>query len=226
VDVAIQAQILDEIHACFPDDGIVAEEGAARDALDHEFVWAVDPLDGTNNFALGIPCFAVSLGILRAGMPYAGVVHDPNTDFTCWATRGRGAFADDRALTLENRPLEPASNIAVRVPLDHRLEPVILDWLRRYKLRGFGSVALHLGYAAIGALDLVVDHKAMVWDVAAGAVILPEAGGVITGPGGEALFPATAGAYRGEPLPFLAGTPSAHAAALAGCRAVRHTAEV
>jgi myo-inositol-1(or 4)-monophosphatase len=226
VDVAIQSRLVERIQARFPADAIVAEEGLAVDPGAREFVWAVDPLDGTNNFALGIPCFAVSIGVLRRGLPYAGVVHEPNTGFTGWAVRGRGAGDGERAIVLARRPLTAASNVSVRVPLDPELTPAVTDWLRRYKLRGFGSVALHLGYAAIGALDLVVDHKAMVWDVAAGAVILPEAGGVITGPGGEALFPATAGAYRGEPLPFLAGTPSAHAAALAGCRAVRHTAEV
>ena len=62
----------------------MAEEGDLRQVGDREFTWIVDPLDGTNNYALGIPCFAISVGLLHAGEPYAGVVHEPNTGFRCW----------------------------------------------------------------------------------------------------------------------------------------------
>jgi myo-inositol-1(or 4)-monophosphatase len=219
VDVAIQSRVVERIRGCFPGDGIVAEEGLAFDPGAGEFVWTIDPLDGTNNFVLGIPCFAVSIGILQRGLPHAGVVHDPSTGFTCWATRGRGAVAGNRAITLAGQARTAASNIAVRVPLDPDLTPAVTGWLRCYKLRGFGSVALHLGYAAIGALDVVLDHKATLWDIAAGAAILVEAGGVITDPSGHLLFPPPAAAYRGAPMPFLAGNPSAHAEALTDCLA-------
>jgi myo-inositol-1(or 4)-monophosphatase len=219
-DVAVQSRLVEQIRRSFPGDGVVAEEGLATDPGAREFVWIVDPLDGTNNFALGIPCFAVSIGILRRGLPHAGVVHDPNTGFTCWATRGQGAVAGARAIALRGCPLTAESNVAVRVPLDPDLAPAVTGWLRRYKLRGFGSVALHLAYAAIGALDVVLDHKATLWDIAAGAVILLEAGGAITDPHGHPLFPPEAAAYRGAPMPFLAGNPSAHAEGLSDCRAV------
>lgn len=220
VDVAIQARLTERIRTCFPDDGIVAEEGLLLDPGAREFVWVVDPLDGTNNFALGIPCFAVSIGILRHGLPHAGVVHDPSTGFTCSAMRGHGAVAGGRALALLGRPLTAASNVAVRVPLDPELAPATIGWLRSYKLRGFGSVALHLAYAAIGALDVVLDHKATLWDLAAGAAVLLEAGGTITDPRGQPVFPPDAAAYGGSPMPFLAGNTAAHAEALADCRAV------
>jgi myo-inositol-1(or 4)-monophosphatase len=220
VDVAIQSSLVEQIRLGFPGDGIVAEEGLAGDPGSREFVWVVDPLDGTNNFALGIPCFTVSIGILRHGLPYAGVVRDPNTGFTCWALLGHGAVADERPIVLGGRRLTAASNIAARVPLDPHLAPVVSDWLRRHKLRGFGSVALHLAYAAIGALDVVLDHKATLWDVAAGATILLEAGGAITDPRGQPLFPPAAAAYGGAPVPFVAGNSSAHAEALSACRAV------
>ena len=219
IDLAIQAQLAERIRACFPDDGIVAEEGLALDPGAREFVWVVDPIDGTNNFALGIPCFAVSIGILRHGLPHAGVVHDPSTGFTCSAMRGHGAVAGGRTLALPARPLTAASNVAIRVPLDPDLAPATIGWLRCYKLRGFGSVALHLAYAALGALDVVLDHKATLWDLAAGAVVLLEAGGTITDPRGQPLFPPDAAAYAGAPMPFLAGNTAAHGQALADCRA-------
>lgn len=220
VDVEIQERLVERIRTAFPDDGIVAEEGLAIDPGAREFVWVLDPLDGTNNFALGIPCFAVSIGILRQGLPHAGVVHDPSTGFTCSAMRGHGAMAGGRTLRLPARPLTAASNVTVRAPLDPELAPVTIGWLRRYKLRGFGSVALHLAYAAIGAVDVVLDHKATVWDLAAGAALLLEAGGTITDPRGQPIFPPDRAAYGGAPMPFLAGNATAHAEALTDCLAV------
>jgi len=215
VDRAVQARMLQEIATWFPGDGVVAEEGEHRIHPEREFVWVLDPLDGTNNYALGIPSYAVAVGVLRSGEPYAGVIHDPNTGFTCSAVRGGGAFAGDRKLALAARLLSPSSNVSVRVPLDPRFEPVTIAWLRRYKLRAFGSVALHLAYAAIGAIDVVLDHRAALWDLVAGAAVLLEAGGVVSDPMGGPVFPA---AVAGIHAPFLAGNPAAHAEAVAACR--------
>lgn len=219
-DRRIQSRIVAGIAAGFPDDGVVAEEGGGRPPSDREFVWIVDPLDGTNNYALGIPCFAISVGVFHRGEPYAGVVHDPNTGFRCWGLRGCGAFSGEGRLTVTPRPLDVASNVCVRVPVEVLLEPLVSQWLREHKLRGFGSVALHLAFAALGAIDLVLDHKAALWDLAAGATVLLEAGGRITTPAGRPLFPFDVAAYRGGPVPFLAGNPRAHAGAVASCRAL------
>jgi myo-inositol-1(or 4)-monophosphatase len=217
VDRALQARILREIATRCPGDGVIAEEGDHGARLDREFVWVVDPLDGTNNYALGIPSYAVAIGVLRDGAPHLGVVHDPNTGLTCSALRGHGAFANERRLVLAARELSASSYVSVRVPLDPAFEPVTLAWLRRYKLRAFGSVALHLAYAALGAIDLVLDHRAAAWDVAAGAAVLLEAGGAITDPTGRPLFPAS---FERGAVPFLAGNVAAHAGAVAACRRV------
>jgi myo-inositol-1(or 4)-monophosphatase len=215
IDREVQARMAREVTTCFSGDGLLAEEGNLALGVDREFLWVIDPLDGTNNYALGIPCFAVSIGILQRGVPYGGVVYDPNTGFCCWAIRGQGAFARDRRLTLPGRALGPASNVSARVPLDPDFQPVVLEWLQRCKFRGFGSVALHLAYAALGAIDVVLDHRASLWDLAGGAAILLEAGGVITEPGGRPLFPLDRARYRSGPMPFLAGNPVAHAQILA-----------
>ena len=220
VDLAVESLLVARIRATFPEDGIVSEERFRIDPGAREFVWVIDPLDGTNNYALGIPCYTVAIGILRAGQPHAGVVHDPNTGFTCWALRGHGAFAGARRLALEGRPLDAASNIALRVPLDPALTPVVRPWLSRHKFRGFGSVALHLAYAAVGGLDLVLDHKATLWDLAGGAAILLEAGGCLTDPRDRPLFPPAAAAFRGAAMPFVGGNRRAHAEAVAACRRV------
>jgi myo-inositol-1(or 4)-monophosphatase len=220
MDLRIQSDLTGAIAREFPEDGILAEEGDVRLLGNREFAWIIDPLDGTNNYALGIPCFTISVGVLRRGEPYAGVVHEPNTGFRCWTLRGHGAFAGGRRLVLTPHALGAASNIAVRVPVATDLEPLVSRWLREHKLRGFGSVALHLAFAALGALDLVQDHRATLWDLAAGAAVLLEAGGAITTPAGRPLFPFDVAGYRGTPVPFLAGNPLAHAAATASCRAL------
>lgn len=217
-DTALQSSLLAAVRARFPGDGILAEEDEVAAGLDSEFVWIVDPLDGTNNFALGVPCFTVSLGVFRRGMPYAGVVHDPNTHFTAWAVRDQGAWLEDRRLVVRGQPLTEASNVSARVPLDPALAPVVIGWLERHKFRAFGSVALHLAYAALGAIDVVLDHRAALWDLAGGACVLQEAGGIVTDPRGGALFPYDLPAYRGGPIPFLAGNPVAHAEAASACR--------
>jgi myo-inositol-1(or 4)-monophosphatase len=214
VDVAVQARMIREIMTWFPQDGVIAEEDFESAGVAREFVWVLDPLDGTNNYALGIPCFAVSVGILRSGAPGVGVIHDPNTGFTCWAVRGQGGFAGERTLAVRGEALSEASNISLRAPLDPGLEPLVLEWLQRYKLRAFGSVALHLAYAALGAIDVVLDHRAALWDIVAGAAVLLEAGGTVTDPLGHPLFPLDISSYNGGPIPFLAGSPVAHAEAL------------
>lgn len=125
MDLRMQAEIVSAIRSRFPADAIVAEEDEPRCAADREFAWVVDPLDGTSNYALGIPCFAVSLGIFRHGEPYAGVIHDPNTGFRCCGLRGHGAFSAGRRLGLTPRALGSASNVCVRVPLEPDLEPLV-----------------------------------------------------------------------------------------------------
>ncbi len=220
MDLRMQAEIVSAIRSRFPADAIVAEEDEPRGIADREFTWVIDPLDGTNNYALGIPCFAVSLGVFRHGEPHAGVIHDPNTGFRCCGLRGHGAFSAGRRLELTSRALGSASNVSVRVPLEPDLEPLVSQWLREYKLRSFGSVALHLAFAALGAIDLILDHKATLWDLAAGATILLEAGGRITSPAGDPLFPFDVVSYRGGAVPCLAGNPLAHAAAARSYRAL------
>jgi myo-inositol-1(or 4)-monophosphatase len=217
-DQAIQSRIIGEITAAFPGDGVIAEEGVSTAGGDGEFVWVVDPLDGTNNYALGIPCFAVSIAVLRSGDLHAGVVHDPNTALTSWAVVGRGAFAGGRALRLGAAPLGPGANVSFRAPVDPGLMPLIADWLGRYKVRGFGSVALHLVYAALGALAVVLDDRAALWDMAAGATILSEAGGVVTDLDGAPIFPLAAASRRGA-VPFVAGNREAHRETIAARRA-------
>ena len=214
-DLAIQAELATEIARAFPDDAVAGEEGLTRS--DHDgalYSWVLDPVDGTNNFGRGLPGFSVSIGVLRNRQPFAGAVYDPISRWLFTACIGRGAWLNDRPLHTRPSPMNPSSLVSIRTPLEEGVPPFVDDWLRRYRLRRFGSTALHLCYVALGALDLVHDHRASLWDLAGAAPVLLEAGGVVTGTDGASLFPATAAHLAGAPIAFLAGNPASHAQAV------------
>jgi myo-inositol-1(or 4)-monophosphatase len=216
VDVRIQERLAAEIARAFPGDLVVGEEGVPPDvAALHDHVWAIDPIDGTNNFGRGLPGFAVSVGVLAAGIPIAGAVYDPVADQLFTARVGQGAWLGDRRLTVGPAPLGPRSLISVRTPYPAGVPAAVLDWLTRYRLRRSGSTALHLCYVAMGALAFVHDHGASIWDVAGAVPVLLEAGGRFTAPDGAALFPVAAPALAGARLAFVAGDPGGHAQAVA-----------
>ncbi|RPH78497.1 MAG: inositol monophosphatase [Candidatus Rokuibacteriota bacterium] len=209
-DLAIQEDMAAGIARAFPDDAVVGEEGASEanpgGAL---YSWVLDPVDGTNNFGRGLPGFSVSIGVLRNGQPFAGAVYDPVSRWLFTACVGRGAWLNDRPLRTRTAPLGRGSLVSIRTPLEDDVPAFVEEWLRRYRLRRFGSTALHLCYVALGALDLVHDHRASLWDVAGAAPVLLEAGGVLTTTDGAPLFPATAAELAGAPIAFLAATRAA-----------------
>ena len=215
-DVAVQEQLATEIARAFPDDAVVGEEGQLEDGRGEAlYSWVLDPIDGTNNFGRGLPGFAVSIGVLRNRQPFAGAVYDPLTRWLFTACAGRGAWLNDWPLRTRPVPLSRSSLVSIRSPLEHGVPPFVEEWLRRYRLRRFGSTALHLCYVALGALDLVHDHRASVWDIAGAAPVLLEAGGVLTGVDGGPLFPSTPAQMAGASLAFVAGNPASHGQALA-----------
>jgi myo-inositol-1(or 4)-monophosphatase len=214
---AIQQRLCAEIRSAFPQDGILAEEGRVPPtwpARPRDW-WVVDPLDGTANFGLGMPGFAISVGILRNGMPLAGAVYDPIADWLYTASAGHGAWVNGRRLVVRPQPLSPHSLLAIRTPYHGQVPAFVNMWLCRYRLRRFGSTALQLCYAASGGLALVHDQRAMLWDIAGAAPVLQEAGGVLTRPDSSPLFPLEPARYRGEPIALLAGDPQGHAQGLA-----------
>ena len=215
-DLEIQAWLADEIESAFPEDGILGEEGLTPGPrrLDATYVWVLDPLDGTNNFGRGIPGFSVSVGVLRAGRPLAGAVYDPLADQLFRAAEGKGAWCNERELRIEPAGLGPRSLFTVRAPFRDGVPPWVEGWMQRYRLRRVGSTALHLCYVALGALAIVHDHAASLWDIAGAAPIVLEAGGRLTTAAGDELFPIQADTYRGEPIDFLAADPLAHETAL------------
>jgi myo-inositol-1(or 4)-monophosphatase len=216
VDVAIQQRIAKEIQAAFPADVVVGEEGQAvpLEPAPGRCVWVIDPIDGTNNFGRGLPGFSVSIGVLDDGSPLAGAVCDPMSDMLFTARRGGGAALNGEPIAVRPLSLSRRSLFAIRSPFETGVPPVVVRWLERYRLRRFGSTALHLCYVALGGLAFVHDDRASLWDVAGAAAVLLEAGGAMTRPDGTPLFPLH-GAALAAPLAFVAGDPQAHAAIVA-----------
>jgi len=209
-DLDIQAALAREITAAFPEDGILGEEGMSSGAVGATYCWVLDPIDGTNNFGRGLPGFSVSVGVIRDGRPVAGAVYDPVSDWLFSAADGEGARLNGRALRLVPEPLSARSLFAVRTPYEDGIPAPLVHWLERYRLRRFGSTALHLCYVALGALAFVHDHHVALWDIAGAAAVLVEAGGMISAPDGRPLFPVADVHLTGAPLTFVAGNPAAH----------------
>src|SRR5439155_19414686 len=154
--VAIQEALGCEIARLFPTDGLVGEEGAIGEPPRRaRYAWILDPIDGTNNFARGMPGFAVSVGVLRDRMPFAGAVYDPVARWLFTGCAGRGAWLNDRPLRVRSQPLAGDSFFAIRTPCEGGVPEYVESWLRRYRVRRFGSTALHLCYVPLGGLDFV-----------------------------------------------------------------------
>ena len=183
VDRACEDLIVDEILASRPGDAILAEEGGGRERPDAEWRWVIDPLDGTVNYAHGFPRFCVSIGVERRGEREVGVVYDPLLDELFQARRGGGAFLAERRLRVSRREKLEQALIATGFAYDvhHSREDNLGHFGRILKaargLRRDGSAALDLCYVAAGRLDAYWELKLQPWDVAAGLLIVEEAGG-------------------------------------------------
>jgi len=193
VDRAAEAAIIQELRGKFPNHAILAEESGAHGG--NEFVWIIDPLDGTTNYLHGFPQWSTSIGLRVRGRMELGVVYDPLHEELFTAERGGGAQLNDRRLRVsERRGLEGAL-IGTGIPFREQghLE-VYLQMLRAMidetaGIRRPGSAALDFAYVAAGRLDGFWELNLAPWDFAAGALLVAEAGGTVTDlAGGERFF--------------------------------------
>jgi myo-inositol-1(or 4)-monophosphatase len=178
-----------------PNYGFLGEESGRREGSDTSHTWIVDPLDGTTNFLHGIPHFAISIGLERDRTIVAAVIYNPITDELFTAERGKGAFLNDRRLRVAARKLLADAVIACGLPhlgrgdleLGQRelaaIQPKVAG------LRRFGAAALDLAFVAAGRLDGYWERNLSPWDMAAGLLLVREAGGFVTAiEGGDAMF--------------------------------------
>lgn len=186
-DHKAEALIVGRLREQFPEHGIVGEEGSQfAGSGDQGYRWYVDPLDGTNNFAHRIPHFAVSMGLFQADQPVLAVVHDPMRGETYWAERGGGAFRNGQPIKVSEAPTVGRAILASGFPYDRHHDPVdniaqMALFLKRCQgFRRFGAAALDLAMVASGSLDGFWEFKLSPWDVAAGVLLVSEAGGTVT----------------------------------------------
>ena len=185
--------ILATIQKEFPDHAILAEESGHYGGSS-EYQWVIDPLDGTTNFAHGIPFFSISIALLKNNSPVAGVVYDPLRDELFSAELGAGAFLNQRPLRVSSRTDLGQAVISTGFPYDVRTNPrnnfaqFVQFQLRTQAVRHLGSAALDCTWTAMGRLDGYWEFRVKPWDVGAGALIVREAGGRVTSVGGDEHF--------------------------------------
>lgn len=185
-DGEVEELIVSTIRRAFPDHAFLGEEGhQARPEA--EYVWVIDPIDGTRNYARGIPFFCTSLALTRRGVPVAAVIYDPVHQETLHAQQGRGAYLDgvpvhvnreaalqDSVLALSLVAERYRHNAHVAMPMLNQIQPMVES------VRLMGSAALHVAYVACGRCELVFQDSVHPWDILAGALLVQEAGGVAT----------------------------------------------
>jgi myo-inositol-1(or 4)-monophosphatase len=170
-----------------PGYGFIGEEGGTREGADKSHTWIVDPLDGTTNFLHGIPHFAISIGLQREGVMIAGVIHNPANDDLYMAERGKGAFLNDTRLRVAGRRQLNECVIACGLPHigrgDHNLSRLEMTAIQNKVagLRRFGAASLDMAFVAAGRLDGYWERNLQPWDMAAGQIMVREAGGTVSG---------------------------------------------
>jgi myo-inositol-1(or 4)-monophosphatase len=189
-DLAISENIFNELRAKFPSDQFFSEEQAdfkGPVTVTARFSWILDPIDGTNNFALGIPYCAISLGLIEGGQPVYGVIYDLSRRLLMHGGPGFGMFDGDRRTTVTTGTPHKESLIGFHSPFDKSLVPLVDGILSQFKIRGLGSAALHLAYVAAGLFDGSVDYNLKIWDLAAAIPLCLAAGGEVRFLNGEQL---------------------------------------
>ena len=194
-DRRVEAMLHEELCKARPGYGFLGEEGGRQEGTDKTNTWIVDPLDGTTNFLHGIPQFAISIGLEREGTIVAGLVYNPANDDLFTAERGKGAFLNDRRLRVASRRRLDDAVIACGLPhygrgdLEVGRKELAAVQEQVAGLRRFGSAALDLAWIAAGRLDGYWERNLSPWDMAAGLLLVREAGGFVTDlDGGDAVF--------------------------------------
>jgi myo-inositol-1(or 4)-monophosphatase len=183
-DRASEKLIVERLRSHFPAHAIVAEEGGGVESAS-EYRWFVDPLDGTTNFAHGFPMFCISMGLERAGELIAGVVYDPVRDELFTAERGAGAFLNNHRIRASAVARVSESLASTGFPSRKRHHNINIHFyyqlaMASHGVRRTGSAALDLAFVAAGRLDFFWEFGLKPWDIAAGALLVQEAGGRVS----------------------------------------------
>ena len=206
VDQEAERTIVETLRSAYPEHAILAEEGGASGSSD--YVWIVDPLDGTTNFLHGFPQYAVSIALMHRGVITQAVVYDPNRNDLFTASRGRGAYLNEHRIRVSRRARLSESLIGTGFPfrqfkhLDTYLAILREVMQKAPGVRRAGSAALDLAYVAAGRLDAFWEFGLSPWDIAAGALLVIEAGGLIGDLEGNEDYLKSGNVIAGNPKVF------------------------
>lgn len=207
VDTKAEKTIINTIHKAYPSHGILAEESGFQEG-DGQSLWIIDPLDGTSNYIHGFPFFSISIALKVKGRLEHGLVYDPLRHECFAASRGRGARLNDKKIRVSKQTQLNASLLATGLPLRdpalaQKYSAIIQNLYGRCAgVRRTGSTALDLAYVASGRLDGILKFGLSPWDVAAGALLIKEAGGLVSNVYGEDDFLNTGSIAAGNPKVF------------------------
>ncbi|WP_225214065.1 MULTISPECIES: inositol monophosphatase family protein [Comamonas] len=209
VDKAAERAVIETLLGAYPDHGILGEEtGTEFGNKNSDFVWIIDPLDGTTNFIHGFPVYCVSIALSFKGKIEHAVVYDPTRNDLFTATRGRGAFLNERRIRVSKRtqlkdclvstgfPFRPGDNFRAYMRMFAEITQ------RTAGVRRPGAAALDLAYVAAGFTDGFFESGLSIWDVAAGSLLITEAGGLVGNFTGEADFLEQAECLAGNPRAY------------------------
>jgi len=211
VDKAAEAAIIEVLTSAYPDHAILAEESGASANLhdENDNVWIIDPLDGTTNFIHGFPQYCVSIALQQRGVITQAVIYDPTRNEMFTASKGGGAFLNDKRIRVTRCDKLADSLIGTGFPsrdlsgLDEYLAMFKVMTSKCQGLRRPGSAALDLAYVACGRLDGFFEKGLAPWDIAAGSLVITEAGGIVGNFSGDSDY-----LHKGD---VLAGTPKVFA---------------
>jgi len=212
VDEACERVIIETLTQAYPSHGFLGEEsgltGASAASKASEYVWVIDPLDGTTNFIHGMPVYCVSIGLLHKGQVTQAVVYDPSRDELFVASKGKGAFLNDRRIRVSKQDRLEGALVGTGFPFKRQAQ--IDLYLSMFKeisekaagLRRPGAAAIDLAYVAAGRYDAFFEMGLMPWDAAAGSLLITEAGGFVGNFKGESDYLFAENILAGTPKVF------------------------
>jgi myo-inositol-1(or 4)-monophosphatase len=210
IDIAISENIFRSLQAKFPGDQMFSEERPEGDGpipVTSRFGWVLDPIDGTNNFALGIPYCAISLALIVHGEPVYGVIYDLGRRLLMHGGPGFGMWDGDKAASVLTVAPTLETIVGFHSPSDKTFVPAAEAILTNFKIRGLGSATLHLAYVAAGIFGGTVDFNVKIWDLAAAIPLCRAAGGEVIFMNGEQL-PMKTFDLKMKRIVYVAGAPA------------------
>lgn len=207
-DFALSEKITAELRQSFPRDDYCSEEANPADEVQDlraTYAWVLDPIDGTNNYAIGLPNCAISLALLRHGCPVYGLVYDYARDRLMQGGPGQGVADGCDRRYVSDRGLSPHSILGLHFPLTGTQHAAVSPLLEQYRVRSLGSATMALAYTAAGYLDGCLDFRVKVWDIAAAYALLQGGGGTACFLG-ENPFPLKRFHAQAPKVPYYAGS--------------------